>query len=287
MKKISNRIGSRVLLAVLIATFAVGSALAQTTGMTGKDLLPPMVREIGIDQKLGDSLPLDLTFRDSEGRSVVLRDYFGKKPVILTFVYYECPMLCTMVLNGLTKAMRAISLDAGKDFEIVTISINPRETPALALAKKEGYVHDYARAGASQGWHFLVGDESTIRKAADAAGFKFRYDPDNKQYAHASGIMVLTPDGKFARYFYGVEYSARDLRLGLVEAGDRKIGSPVDEVLLFCFHYDPVSGKYGFVVMSVVRVLGVATVVALVAFMIVMLRRDRRLKPAAGGHRAG
>jgi protein SCO1/2 len=267
------------ILGLLLVTVPVLNA---QTGMTGKDLLPPMVREIGIDQKLGEQLPLDLVFKDEAGNAVALRDFFGSKPVVLSFAYYQCPMLCTMILNGLTKAMRATPFDLGTDYQVVNISIDPKETPALAAEKKNNYVREYGRPNAAAGWHFLTGDEETIRKATAAAGFRYRYDPENKQYAHASGIMVLTPDGRFARYFYGIEYSARDLKLGLVEAADRKIGSPVDQVLLFCFHYDPVTGKYGLVIMNIVRVLGSAMVVALATFMILMFRRERRMKPAAG-----
>lgn len=236
----------------------------------------PFLQEIGIDQHLNEQLPLDLLFRDETGRTIKLRDYFGKRPVILTFAYYECPMLCTLVLNGLVKAMRAISLDLGKDFEVVNISINPREKPPLAAGKKNTYVKEYARAGAAEGWHFLTGEEEQIRAATAAAGYRYRYDPAYGQYAHASGIMVLTPEGKFSRYFYGLEYSARDLRLGLIEAASNKIGSPVDQVLLFCFHYDPTTGKYGFIVARITQVLGTATVIILGTFMFLMLRRERR-----------
>jgi protein SCO1 len=275
-------VSPRVLLAVICLLLVTMPVLNAQTGMTGKDLLPPMVREIGIDQRLGEQLPLDLVFKDEGGNPVALREFFGRKPVVLSFAYYQCPMLCTMILNGLTKAMRASTLELGRDFEVVNISIDPKETPALAAQKKEGYVREYGHPGAAAAWHFLTGEEEAIRKATAAAGFRYRYDPENKQYAHASGIMVLTPDGKFARYFYGIEYSARDLKLGLVEAADRKIGSPADQVLLFCFHYDPVTGKYGLVIMNFVRILGSATVIVLASFMILMFRRERRMRLAAG-----
>jgi protein SCO1/2 len=243
--------------------------------------LPPLVRDIGIDQHLNDQLPLDLMFRDESGNTIRLRDYFGKRPVILTFAYYQCPMLCTLVLNGLLKAMRAMSLELGKDFEVVNISINPRETFTLAAGKKNTYVKEYGRPGAELGWHFLVGDEANIRQATEAAGYRYRYDEAYGQYAHASGIMILTPDGKFSKYFYGLEYSARDLRLGLVEAAAGQIGSPVDQILLFCYHYDPISGKYGLLVTKVVQVMGTTTILVLGAFIFVMLRRDRRARAAA------
>lgn len=237
---------------------------------------PPGLREVGIDQKLGAPVPLDLTFRDESGAAVQLQQYFGKKPVILSFVYYECPMLCTQVLNGLLESLRTLSFEAGKQFEIVTVSFDPGETPKLAADKKASYLKQYKRAGAETGWHFLTGDTASIRQLTQAAGFRYQYDPATDQFAHASGIMVLTPQGKMARYFYGIEYSGRDLRLALVEAAENKIGSPVDALLLYCFHYDPLTGKYGLVIMNVLRLAGVATVIVLGTFMIVMFRRDRR-----------
>ena len=243
--------------------------------------LPAALRDVGIDQRLNEQLPLDLVFRDEAGNSVTLRDYFGRKPVILTFAYYECPMLCTLVLNGLLKAMRVVPLDIGKDFEVVNISFNPRETSQLAASKKANYVKEYGRPGAADGWHFLVGDEEPIRKATQAAGFRYKYLPEIGQYSHASGIMVLTPDGRFSRYFYGIEYSGRDLRLGLVEASENKIGTPVDQVLLFCYHYDPVTGKYGLAITRIIQILGTATALILATFIMLMLRRDRQAKAPA------
>ena len=237
---------------------------------------PPMLREVGIDQKLGAPLPLDLAFRDENGETVRLQHYFGERPVILAFVYYECPMLCTQVLNGLLENLKTLSFDVGKQFEVVTVSFDPGETPTLAAEKKAGYLKQYARAGAEQGWHFLTGDTAAIRQLTNAAGFRYKYDLATDQFAHASGIMVITPQGKIARYFYGIEYPARDLRLALVEASENKIGSLVDQVLLYCFHYDPSVGKYGLVIMNVLRLAGIATVMALGTFMIVMFRRDRR-----------
>jgi protein SCO1/2 len=239
---------------------------------------PSTLRDVGIDQKLNEQVPLDLVFRDEAGKVVKLREYFGEKPVILSLVYYECPMLCNMILNGLYRSLRTLSFDVGREFNVVTVSFNPKETPALAAAKKDTYIKAYARPGAAQGWHFLTGAEESIRQLTQAVGFRYTYDPQTKQYAHASGIMVLTPQGKLARYFYGIEYAPKDLRLGLVEASAGKIGSPVDQVLLFCYHYDPVTGKYGVVIMRVIRLAGMATVLVLGAFMVVMFRRDRRLK---------
>lgn len=252
----------------LAAVFCAGAA-AQQYG------LPAMVRGVGIDQNLNAQIPLELTFKDDTGQTVRLGQYFRQKPVVLALVYYECPMLCDMVLNGLTHSMEQISLNLGKDYEVVTVSFNPRETWQLAASKKANYVEKYQRQGAAEGWHFLTGKEENIKALADAAGFHYKYDPITKQFAHASGIMVLTPDGRIARYFYGIEYKPRDFRLGLVEASQRKIGSPVDAVLLYCFHYDPMTGKYGLVIMNVTRAIGSATVLGLGTLIFVMVRRDR------------
>ena len=253
----------------LLLPLAVDQAKAQNAR-------PAPLRDVGIDQKLDEQLPLDLTFRDETGKPVQLRKYFGQKPVLLSLVYYDCPMLCTLVLNGLVRSLRAVPLDVGDQFQVVTVSFDPRETAALAAAKKETYVKRYGRAQASQGWHFLTGDEASIQQLTRAVGFRYAYDEKSGQFAHATGIMVLTPTGRLARYFYGIEYSPRDLRLALVEASANKIGSVVDQLLLFCFHYDPKTGKYSLVVMNVLRIAGMGTLLALGSFMLVMFRRDRR-----------
>lgn len=239
--------------------------------------------DVAFDQKLGDPVPPDLTFRDESGASVRLGDLLGgEKPVILTLVYYRCPMLCNQVLNGVVRSLLPVKLDMGRDFDVLTVSIDPTETPDLARAKKAGYVRRYGRPGAAAGWHFLTGDAGPIRRLADAVGFRYRYDPRSGQFAHAAGICMLTPGGRVARYFYGVNYPARDLQLGLVEASGETIGSPIDQVLLYCFHYDPATGKYNFAIMGLIRVLGTATALALGSFMLVMFRRDRlRAAPTA------
>jgi protein SCO1 len=222
---------------------------------------PDLLKQVGIDQKLNDSIPLNLTFRDEHGKTVELAQYFGSKPVILTLVYYSCPMLCTQILNGLDRSLKNIPLSIGTDFNVVTVSIDPTERPVLAEAKQELYTGTYGRPGAAEGWHFLTGDEPQIKRLADAVGFRYAYDPDSKQYAHASAIMLLTPEGRLSRYFYGVTYPERDLRLGLVDASSGKIGSPVDELLLFCYHYDPHTGKYGLLISRIIQLSGVLTVV--------------------------
>jgi protein SCO1/2 len=238
--------------------------------------LPSALEGVGIDQRLDEMLPLEAAFVDEQGAAVTLGDYFGDKPVILALVYYECPMLCTLELNGLVRALRALPLELGDDFEIVTVSFDPDETPELARKKKDEYARQHGREGREAGWHFLTGSQESIGELTRAAGFRYNYDAKTDLFNHASAIMVLTPQGRLSKYFYGIEYSARDLRLGLVEASDGKIGSPVDEILLYCFHYDPETGKYGVAIMNVLRLAGAATVVVLGGFIVLMLRRDRR-----------
>jgi protein SCO1 len=243
--------------------------------------MPRMLTEIGLDQKLGYSLPLDAVFRDEEGRSVRLGDYFGTRPVILTLVYYECPMLCTQVLNGLTAAMRTLQFSVGQEFDVVTVSFDPTETPELAAAKKAAYLERYGRESAAAGWHFLTGDQRYIEALTKAVGFRYAYNESLDEFAHVSAIMVATPDGKLSHYFYGIDYGPRDLRLALIEAGERKVGSPVDQILLYCFHYDPSSGQYSLAVMRLVRTAGFATLVALVGGIAVMRRREHRARAAS------
>ncbi|MBI3492584.1 MAG: SCO family protein [Acidobacteria bacterium] len=238
--------------------------------------MPAPLREIGFDQNLDQLLPLDVPLRDEAGRTVHVGDYFGKKPVVLVFAYYDCPMLCTQVINGLSSALNVLSLDPGKDFEIVTVSFNPRDTPATATNKKTIYLERYRREGAAEGWHFLTGDQSSIDRLTKAAGYRYVWDKETQQFAHPTGVIVLTPQGRLARYLFGIEYGPRDLRFALVEASAGRVGSPVDQILLYCYHYDPTTGRYGLVIMRAVRVAGAATVLALGAFVIVMLRREKR-----------
>ncbi|MEO8726132.1 MAG: SCO family protein [Acidobacteriaceae bacterium] len=235
---------------------------------------PQIFSSVGIDQHLNTQVPLDLRFKDENGQPVKLGDYFGKRPVILTLVYYQCPMLCTQVLNGLTSSMLMLKFNLGDQFEIVTVSIDPRETPEMAKAKKDMYIGRYRRAGAASGWHFLTGDQADIAKLASAVGFRYVFDPKSDQFAHASGMMVLTPEGKIAQYYYGIEYSPKDLRLALVEASQEKIGNIVDEVTLYCYHYDPTSGHYNAVTINMVRVAGVITVVLLGGFIFFSVKHE-------------
>ena len=249
--------------------------------------LPSALQEVRIEQKLDHQLPLDLVFRDENGQEVQLGKYFGKKPVVLAFVYYDCPMLCTQILNAMVTSFRVLPFQVGKEFDVVTVSFDPRESSALARAKKDVYV-DYLpekmRAGAREGWHFLTGDQASIEKLTETAGFHYRYDEATKQFAHASAIMLVTAQGKLARYFYGVDYPARDLRLGLIETSENKIGSPVDQLLLYCYHYDPATGKYGAAVMRVMRVAGVLTLLGILAMLFLLKPRYSRItEPKTGG----
>ena len=238
--------------------------------------VPGALQGVGIDQKLDQQIPLNLTFRDEYGKTVPLSTYFHDKPVIIAPVYYRCPMLCTQILNGLESSLKVVTFNAGQDFEVIALSFDPKDTPEIAAAKKAGYLRRYNRPGSANGWHFLTGDEANIKALTDAIGFHYKYDPKTDQFAHASGVMIATPDGRLSRYFYGVEYSPRDMRLGLVEASQRKIGTPVDAVLLFCFHYDPATGKYGAVAMNMVRFAGAAFVLFGGTFLFVVFRRDFR-----------
>jgi protein SCO1/2 len=241
-----------------------------------RPVLPGALEGVGIDQKLNEQVPLNLMFRDEAGRAVPLSTYFGsKKPVILALVYYECPMLCTQILNDLESSLKAVSLNPGQDFEVVSVSFDPKDTPDIAASKKQLLLRRYNRPNTANGWHFLVGDPPNIKALTDAVGFHYKYDSKTQQFAHASGIMILTPDGHLSRYFYGLEYAPRDIRLGLVEASQNKIGNPVDQILLFCYHYDPSTGKYGALVMRLVRVSGAGFVLLCGAFIWMLSRREK------------
>jgi len=238
--------------------------------------------KVGLDQKLNAQAPLGLSFRDETGHAVRLGDYFGHKPVILVLAYYECPNLCTLVLNALLTSAQDLTFDAGQDFQIVVVSFNPHETPPMALAKKRAYTQRYGRPQDAGGWHFLTGEEPAIAQLAHSVGYRYVFDPRTGQYAHPSAIMVLTPDGKISRYFAGIEYPPKELRRALVEASNRRIGSLTDQLFLLCFHYDPLTGKYGLAIMRVIRLACFATVAAMALFMAAMIRRDRRRSTRMG-----
>lgn len=242
----------------------------------------PMLRDVRIDQKLDQQIPLATPFVDEDGKDVTLAQYFGAKPVVLALVYYDCPMLCTQVLNGLSGSLEGLTFSPGKEFELVVVSFDAGETPALAAEKRKNYIRRYGRAGTDSGIHFLTGRKESIDALTNAVGFHYAYDQKLDQFAHPAAITVLTPDGRVSRYLFGIEFAPRDLRLALIEATDRKIGTVVDQALLFCYHYDPETGKYGFVVMNIVRLAAILTVLGLIGFILMNLRRDRRQAHAVG-----
>ena len=232
----------------------------------------------GVDyaQRLGEQVPADLTFVDETGKTVRFGDYFGKRPIVLVLAYYECPMLCTQVLSGMTAGLKGMAFNAGQEFEVVVVSIDPGEGSGLASAKKATYVAHYDRESTAGAWHFLTGRKAEIDRLAKTVGFSYTYDDKTDQYAHQAGLSVLTPDGRIARYLFGIDFAPRDLRMAIVEAADRKIGSPVDAVLLYCYHYDPATGTYGLLAMRLVRLAGVLFVLAMVAGWVILRRRERR-----------
>jgi len=235
---------------------------------------PPRLENVGIEQHLDAQVPSDLTFRDEAGKTVKLGDYFGHKPLILNLVYYNCTMLCGEALAGLASAMRLVKFDVGNEFDVVTVSFDPRETPEMAAAKKKDYVGRYGRANAASGWHFLTGQPDSINALTKAVGFQYQYDARTNQYAHATAILVLTPQGRISRYFYGVDFPPKDLRMGLVEASQGKIGNAVDAVLLYCYHYDPETGKYGAMVANILRLAAAATILLMGIFLFILWRLD-------------
>jgi protein SCO1 len=271
---------SRILRLSTTALFAgcVLSPLSWGQGMTQgimsppANVRPPGLKNVGIEQHLNQQIPPTLTFRDESGKAVRLGDYFGRKPMILNLVYYQCPMLCGEVLSGLESALRVLKFDVGKEFDVLTVSFDPKETPEMAAAKKAEYLKRYGRPGAAAGWHFLTGAPASIDALTNAAGFQYQYDPKSGQFAHATAIMVLTPEGKIAQYYYGVEFAPKDLRLGLIQASENKIGTVVDQVLLYCYHYDPDTGKYGAIISRVLQLAAGATVLILGTFLVVMFR---------------
>jgi protein SCO1/2 len=236
---------------------------------------PGLLKKVGIDQRLHEQVPLDLMFKDETGRDVRLGEFFGKRPVVLALVYYECPMLCTQVLNGAVSALSVLTFDVGKEYDVIAVSINPKEGPGLAAQKKKAYLERYKRPETAAGWHFLTGKEENIQRLAAAVGFRYAFDEEIQQYAHGAGIEILTPHGVVAKYFYGIEFSPRDIRFGLIEASDERIGTVVDSALMLCYHYDPSTGKYGATAIEAVRIGAVATVLAFLSFLFVSLRRER------------
>jgi len=263
----------------LAIVLCAASVLAQTVppaaGVPASEVPEPL-REIGFDQRLDQSLPLDLQFTDEHGRTVTIGDYFGKRPVVLSFVYYGCPMLCLQSLNSLAAALGVLSEHPGRDFEVVSLSIDPRETPAMALEKKAHYVERSGKPSIAAGWHYLTGTENNIKQLTGAAGFRYAWDEASQQYAHPAGLVVATAGGKVSRYLFGIEYGPHDLRLAVLDAMEGKIASPIKRVLLYCYHYDPANGRYTLAIMRVVRLAGAATVLSLGTLILVWIRRERR-----------
>jgi protein SCO1 len=274
----ATKAGTSRLIATAVLAVCVFSPPARGQGMTQGILSPPAnvrppgLKNVAIEQHLDEQIPPGLEFRDETGKTVHLSDYFGKKPMILNLVYYQCPMLCGEVLSGLESALRVLKFDVGKEFDVLTVSFDPKETPEMAAAKKAEFLKRYGRSGAEQGWHFLTGPAASIDALTKAAGFQYQYDARNGQFAHATVIMVLTPEGKIAQYYYGVEFAPKDLRLGLIQASQNKIGTVVDQVLLYCYHYDPDTGKYGAIISRVLQLSAGATVLILGTFLVVMFR---------------
>lgn len=241
--------------------------------------LPEALKTIGIEQKLGNQLPLDTQFKDESGNMVKLGSFFGNgRPVVVAFVYYECPMLCNQVLNGLTGSLKGISFDAGKEFDVVAISFDAKEfdKPDLAKNKKANYLERYGRPGSEKGWHFLTGTEESIAAVTSAAGFSFKWDEKSGQFAHAAGVMVATPEGKMSRYYYGIDYSPKDLKFGIMESAESKVGNPAEQLLLYCYHYDPATGKYGLAILRVMRLGGIATLIGMAAVGFMFWKRNKR-----------
>jgi len=256
--------------------FPAGYTDPKRPGTVSTDTLPQL-KDVSFKQRLNETLPLDASFADESGRRVTLGDYFGRKPVVLAFVYYECPMLCTQVMNGLSSALKVMPFAAGEDYEVVLVSFDPRDTPATAAEKKRAHLEYWSAERDAASWHLLTGDEATIRRVTSAAGFSYQWDERTGQFAHVSGVLVVTPQGVLSRYFYGVEYSPKELRLALVESGEGRVGSAIDELLLYCFHYDPEAGRYGLMVMNLVRLGGVMTMLGIGGFILMMRRRESRM----------
>jgi protein SCO1/2 len=266
----SNQILALIL---ILAASAFGQGMTNGIMSPPANVRPPGLKNVGMRQNLNQPIPADLTFTDDLGRTVRLGDYFGKRPIILNLVYFTCPMLCGEVLSGLENSLRMMKFDVGKEFDVITVSFDPHDTPEAAAKKKSEFLRRYKRPGAEQGWHFLVGHQDAINSLPTAAGFDYEYDPKTRQFAHTAAILILTPEGRIAQYYYGIEYPPKDLRLGLVEAGTGKIGNVVDALLLYCYHYDPEQGKYSATILRVLRLAGVATMLFIGTLIFVMIRR--------------
>lgn len=280
---------ARTIIGIAALLLAARTLPAQTIpGNVGPSAatMPTALRNVGFEPPLNGPMPLDLAFRDETGRSVQLRDYFGPRPVVLAFVYYNCPMLCDQIQQGVVGVLRMLSFNPGRDYEVVFVSFDSRETPEMAAEKKKKAMAHFRRPETESGWHFLTGSKESIEAATRAANFRFTFDAKSNLFAHASGVMVLTPDGRISRYFYGVEYPGRDMRLGLVEASAGKIGTPIDHVLLYCYHYDPAAATYSASILKIIRLGGVLTILCIVGGILLFRRRETAVaaKNLQGAH---
>ena len=277
-----------ILLAILtLCSAALGQGMSKGIMSPPANVRPPGLKNVGIEQHLNEQIPPELIFRDENGNQVRLADYFGRKPMILNLVYYQCPMLCGEVLSGLESTLRVLKFDVGNQFDVLTVSFDPRETPAMATAKKAEFLKRYGRPGATQGWHFLTGPQQSIDALTKTAGFQYEYDANSGQFAHTTAIMVLTPEGRIAQYYYGVEYAPKDLRLGLIQASQNKIGNLADQVLLYCYHYDPATGKYGAIVSNILRLGAGLTIVILAALLFILFRLEKTAPRGNWSHVVG
>lgn len=274
---LARRAALKACLVVLALTMR--AAAHEVPGDVGVRGIPAALKDVGFDPQLNAQLPLDLALRDETGRTVPLRDYFHGKPVVLAFVYYRCPMLCNQIQVSLVGALKMISFNAGAEYEVVLVSFDARETPEMAAAKKRDAVERYGRPGAARGWHFLTAEQSSIDALTRAANFRYTFDPRKKLFAHASGILILTPDGAISRYFFGIDFPPRDIRLGLVEASEGKIGTPADHLVLFCYAYDPATGRYSTLILRLVRAAGILVVLALLTVVVIFRRRELAARP--------
>jgi protein SCO1/2 len=273
-RKETNNVSGTIKAAILCAC-AVALGAPPVWAQQAASAQPTLLHGVGIDQRMDQQVPGDLVFRDETGKAVRLGDYFGKRPILLSLVYYNCPFMCTEVLNGELRAMQGIPLILGKDYEAVTVSFDPKDGPGDGTLKHRIYTGLYGHPASAGAWHFLTGNQDSIRALTEAVGFHYAYDAPSGQFAHATGIMILTPEGRVSRYYYGLQYPTRDVRLGLVEASNGKIGSPTDAALLFCYHYDPLTGKYGLIVSNVIRMAGLVTTLVLAIFLGLMFRHEK------------
>jgi protein SCO1/2 len=283
---IPARATAALFVAVVLVSLASGQAMNRGIMSPPSNVRPPGLKNVAIEQRLNEQIPADLVFRDETGKAVHLSDYFGKRPLVLSLVYYRCPMLCSELLIGLESTLKVLKFDVGKEFDVLTISFDHKDTPELAAAKKADVIKRYNRAGASEGWHFLTGPQESIDALTKAVGFQYDYDPKTGQFAHSTAIMLLTPEGKVAQYYYGVEFPPKDVRLGLIQASQNKIGTLADQVLLYCYHYDAATGKYGAIISRIIQLAGGLTILSIGTVLLVLFRRgpDHELRRQGSSH---